>query len=571
MLFIKNQKNILSLAVAAALTANLVACGGGSDSPTVENTAPSNIELSATAVKENMAGVDVATITVTDSDANDTFSITVDNADFTVSGTTLKLATNAALSFADDAVEQINLTVTDKAGATFTKAFDITVLVEAPTTYTFESQLTTGSSVSYSGQVARHALIQELTNFIGSMNVDDYLTKQAAVDALNVYFIDTDDAASDKPLTISTTPGVLQATVREISDGKNIVGKIAGNDTAGQYKDWSTDLIGWGAKGSVTPQGLVEEFIGLIADQIVNKNGVNDRVDPAGNPITSHYVTTSGLDLKQLTQKFLLGSVAYSQGIDDYLDSDLAGKGLLSDNVQDGTKPYTKLEHQVDEGFGYFGAARDYASYTDSDLAGKSTGDNARSFYHDTDTDGSIDLNSEYNFGNSTNAGKRDLGATVATDFSQDAFDAFLTLRTMANNLAKNAGEPASDEQIAAMQAESLKASNAWELAIASTVVHYINDVVNDDLPLIKAGAYSATDFANLAKHWSELKGFALGLQFNRFSPLSEADFTQFHSLVGDAPVIESANVDAYIADLKTARGLLATAYAFDSQNVENW
>ena len=97
----------------------------------------------------------------------------------------------------------------------------------------------------------------------------------------------------------------------------------------------------------------------------------------------------------------------------------------------------------------------------------------------------------------------------------------------------------------------------AWEKAIASTAVHYINDCLQD----LNA---SSLDAANLAKHWSELKGFALGFQFNPRSPMSDADFVTFHNLIGDAPSLDAG----YPADLVEARELLENAYSFDSANM---
>ena len=54
-------------------------------------------------------------------------------------------------------------------------------------------------------------------------------------------------------------------------------------------------------------------------------------------------------------KKFLLGAVAFSQGADDYLDDDVAGKGLLVFGyIPAEGKKYSALEHAWDEGFGYF-------------------------------------------------------------------------------------------------------------------------------------------------------------------------------------------------------------------------
>ena len=72
------------------------------------------------------------------------------------------------------------------------------------------------------------------------------------------------------------------------------------------------------------------------------------------------------------------GAVGFSQGADDYLDDDTEGKGLLADHTAaDEGKPYTALEHAWDEGFGYFGGARNYLLYTDEEIAGEGGRDDA--------------------------------------------------------------------------------------------------------------------------------------------------------------------------------------------------
>ena len=90
--------------------------------------------------------------------------------------------------------------------------------------------------------------------------------------------------------------------------------------------------------------------------------------DPDGNVIESVYLTPEGHDLKQLVDKFLLGSIPFSQGADDYLDDDTEGKGLLASHEINDNR-YTDLEHTWDEGFGYFGAAMNYDVYIDEQIA----------------------------------------------------------------------------------------------------------------------------------------------------------------------------------------------------------
>tara|TARA_B100000745_G_scaffold300560_1_gene255288 strand:+ start:71 stop:1243 length:1173 start_codon:yes stop_codon:yes gene_type:complete len=381
---------------------------------------------------------------------------------------------------------------------------------------------------------------------------------------------DYDTIVGDRQLTLTTSPGSEQLSLRQISSShKDLDGKIAGNDATGQHKDWNNGaLVGWGAQGSFSPDGLVKEWFDMLADNAVAIAASTDnRVDPAGNPIEAVYLTESGLDLKQLVQKFLLGAVAYSQGTDDYLDDDIDGKGLLTANTLAEGKSYTSLERTYDEGFGYFGAARNYLAYTDDEIAAKGGREAYASGYNDANGDGAIDLTAEYNFGNSVNAAKRDRGTaanTNPTDFTSKAFNAFLAGRQI---IADANQQPLTDEQLADLQAQRDIAVEYWEKSIASTIVHYINDV-SADLAQLGTEGFS---FADMAKHWSEMKGFALGLQFNPHSPLTDADFANLHGFLGDAPELDVDAVDGYLSDLQLARDLLQDRYGFDAENVANW
>ena len=291
-------------------------------------------------------------------------------------------------------------------------------------------------------------------------------------------------------------------------------------------------------------------------------------LDPAHDMPLPVYVTPEGLDLQQLVQKFMLMSVTFSQAMDDYLDSGTEGKGLDASNERTQEDPYSGLEHAWDEGFGYFGAARDYGEYTDEEIAGAGGREGWSEGYHDTDGDGAIDLMAEYNFGASINAAKRDLGSSegAKTDFTKQAFDAFLRGRTIIHN----AGDTLTSEEMSALEQERDQVAAAWEGAIAATVVHYINDV----LAIQHAASMdeSAYVFTEHAKAWSEIKGFSLGFQFNPRSPMNEQNrFTRFHELVGDAPVLPSDGDQAisdYATRLLEARAILQQAYGFDDANM---
>lgn len=571
------KKSLLSVAIVASML-GLTACGGSSSDPEPiieENSVPTDITLSVGTVSENVAGATIGTLAAIDADSSDTFTFAVNDERFEIDGASLKLKAENALNFEQETSVTLSITVTDSANATFTK--DITVNVDDVLDYyDFESKIVAGeSAVSYSGQIARQLLINDLSKLISNELSDAtifdtnglFVNRDAVINALNSYFDVADyDVASQRTLLTTTTPSAQTMLADISSSSKNLAGKIAGNDVTGQHKDWNNgEFEGWGAKGSTTPEGLVRTLFGMLADNAQTQLDGTVRQDPFGNDITSISLTSDGRDLKQLIQKFLLMSVTFSQGTDDYLDNDIDGKGLLSDHTDtDSGKFYTTLEHQFDEGFGYFGAARDYLDYSNEEVAAKGGRDDFQG-YHDTNGDGVIDFNSEYNFGQSINAAKRDLGATVATNFTNQAMMAFLQGRKLLNDTA---GVALTEEQKTELYGYRDTAVLTWEKAISATIIHYINDV-DGDLSTIGTDDFS---YADVAKHWSEMKGFALGLQFNKTSPLSDADFTLLHTMLGDMPVLTGeTEVAAYQANLMTARDLLQAAYAFDADNVAGW
>ncbi|WP_076417084.1 DUF4856 domain-containing protein [Colwellia sp. UCD-KL20] len=566
------KKSALSLAVLSSFL--LTACGGSnndSSAPTVEdNVAPTNITLSNASVAENSIAAALGNLSAVDANNGDTFTFSVSDERFAVSGNQLSLAEGVMLDFETETSIEIEVTVTDSKSATFTKTLTIEV-TDVLDTYTFDSKFIDGdSAVSYTGQIARHVLIAELNHYIGNQLEEDLKpsngtlsTRQQVLDKLNSFFRTTEEQYDNFPITFMAN--TKQKFITDISSSpKNLIDKIAGNDETGQHKDWNDDdFAGWGDKGSTTPEGLIDIYFGQLADNAEQLLSGNTR------GMSKVYINTDGTDLKQLIQKFLLMAVAYSQGTDDYLDADIDNKGLKSDFIQDGTKAYSKLEHQFDEGYGYFGASREYLAYNDNELSGKAGEDDRADWnnHHDTDGDGEFDLTSEVNFGNSVNAAKRDsgtLGNTMPTDYTKQVMEALITGRKVIND---NAGVELSEDQFNALIEQRDLVVDGWERAIAATVIHYINDTHAD---LAKLGT-DDFNFADAAKHFSELKGFALGLQFNPHSPITDTQFEEFHTLIGDAPELDSAEVAAYQAKLIQARNILAAALSFNAENVESW
>ncbi|WP_420591975.1 DUF4856 domain-containing protein [Bacterioplanoides sp.] len=440
-------------------------------------------------------------------------------------------------------------------------------VVNAPATYTFDSKVTAGeSSVSYSGQVARNTLINELKTLIGSDLTTDLggLAVDAAVKqklAL-VYEGGTNggtansgnaDLTNKNAYTLAaevTTVGLSKKTAgatfeeadySEISSGKNLIGKIAGKDN-----DLARgEFVGWTIAGEENEKAnaLVQSWFDAVAAQAADQNHAG-----------SDYVSATGLDYKQLTQKFLLGAVAFSQASNDYLKD---SKGLLKGNSagdKDGTKPYTSLEHQWDEGFGYFGAARDYNNYTDAQLKAQK----------DNDTNGNkvIDLDSEYTFAMAQYANKRD-DSIEGADYSKTIMDNFLKGRQI---IQDNFGtDPVAGEGYHAELAAVAKTIiMQWEEIFAANVIHYINATLED------MAAINGNDLGDLAKHWGEMKGFALALQFNpeKTSAMTLAQLKQLHTLLEQAPKL--TNDAAYRKQLEDARTLLKTTFKFEG-DVTKW
>ncbi|NCG20738.1 MAG: DUF4856 domain-containing protein [Rhodobacterales bacterium] len=432
-----------------------------------------------------------------------------------------------------------------------------------PASYDFASRFDGESSVSYSGQAFRHLLVNDVTSYIGGITgrIDggSYFPVSGEVTVELGFYLAFDSSTSGSLNTLTVTdPPALQATYDDLSSDKDLLGKLAGNDPVGQHVDWSTGFVGWDQDGVTTPQSLVDVWVAKIDEQAVGWVSGDLPLDPRGAPVPAVYVTAEGQDLQQLMDKFLRGAVAFSQGADDYLDNDEPGKGLLADHsVAEEGKNYTALEHGWDEGFGYFGAARDYPAWTDDDIADLG--------YRDVNQDGAIDLSSEMNWGHSVNAAKRDRGSaqSAPNDFTAQAWEGFVNGRAL---LANTSG-PLTDDEMAELVVHRDQARLAWENAIAATLVHYINDVLQD-MEAMDTDEYS---FADHSKHWSELKGFALVPQFNPASPLNDADFATLHDLLDTQPVLEAGTESEraeYMDDLLQARALIGGAYSFHSDNL---
>ncbi len=470
-----------------------------------------------------------------------------------------------------------------------------------PATYAFEDD-SGASTVSYTGQSARQVLVSDLVSAMLALERNAATVPSDVVADLNFYIsLDPDirDASYPPNFALSGGESIIvndddapSETIvpGAISSGKDIISKFAGNDKEDHIL--GGEFFGW--TGFSTPADLLNEYLRILAEETAD---TTDSIAIAGGTanIGTPTVTEEGLDLRQLIQKFTLGALTFSQGTADYMSIDYGSDANLT--LAEG-KSYTEGAHDFDEAFGYFGAARNYTEQGDEVIKDPAYQDSVVS-------DGAIDLRSEFNFANSTNCAKRDLGTAEnsnPTDYTTEVFNAFVLGREILQNAATGATESSpgslSAEATAALNAQIVIAAQTWEKCIAATVVHYINDTVGDMDNFVNDDFSDLDNFLTLAKHWAEMKGFALGLQFSPYSPFrtgavdgtdvgaNVSDLKEVLSLMGEAPVLAdgtqngslfggalsaSEAKDAYRADLLAARDIIERAYAFDSENVANW
>ncbi|HEY7773469.1 MAG TPA: DUF4856 domain-containing protein [Marinagarivorans sp.] len=439
------------------------------------------------------------------------------------------------------------------------------------------------STVAYTGQVVRQVMIEDIKAYISKITRSGDPTVKA--DLMSLF--ENPSSANDTANIQMSIEGytLAQTTYGDISTGKSLVGKIAGGyvqdgSPAGEKPETLINgtFFGWqeGLSAGAKPYDLVVYYFDQLQALAAKADTSSVETVAGAATIDKVYVDENGVDYLQLAQKFLLMAVGFSQGVSDYLGPN---RDFANELTIDGDKPYTTAEHHFDEGFGYFGATPNYAELSDSEIIAAAV---------DTDMNGIIDLTSEYNFGQSVNCAKRDVGATNDPDLTGEAISGFIEGRTIL--AAASAAGSLTAEQETALNAAIAKAAGAWEKCIAATVVHYINDVIADMAEFSNGQFASIDNFYNLAKHWGEMKGFALGLQFNPYSPFREpgtgnlamisygadqsADLEDVLTWMGDAPVLADASemaIQDYEDALLKARDVLQVAYGFDSENVADW
>lgn len=351
------------------------------------------------------------------------------------------------------------------------------------------------NSVSYSGQIARHVLEKSLKKLAGKGNGG---ANAAEVEAQLVkYYMGNDGTLAIVDPTGKDGFPIKQKTLGELSSGANLEGKF-----------YNGAMPAW--PGNMTGKQVVENMFKHAAKS-------NKGFDPE-----------TGYDWGQLISKYTMGAVAYNQAVDNYLD-----EKMQADNKPNG-KPYkegahyTGKEHSWDEAFGYFGAAAHSLSLSANDNYGVSKGKDLG--LADANGDGVVDLKTEMVFGPAYYAADADKSGS---DYMATIFNAFLEGRKVITD-AK--GENLSADQLAQVQKAAATIGNNWEKVLAEATFKYAGSVYKD---IKKLGASEGDEktkvYRDYAKHWGELKGFAMALQAGK-NNLGETA-VEMNKLIGFGPV----------------------------------
>ena len=446
---------------------------------------------------------------------------------------------------------------------------DARTQISVPTLYLFESQFQEDtSSVVFDEASLMRVLAFELDLYLAGLTeaIDSGEVAPADGDVLTALgrYYDFDLARHGRTsLLLVTDPPSVQPALDSVARGLDIglADRIAGSDPAGMHRDFTQAFEGWQEGDVTSPDALVRYWLGRIDDLAVQRAAGDVPQGPDGKPIAAVTITPEGQDLRRLVSSFLIGAVDFSRAVDVHLDDDTADLGIAASNAQHGEQPYSLAEHHWDLAFGHFGAAYDFSAYTDEEAAGLGGREGWSAGHHDSTNSGGVDLRFEHNFASARLAAAADV-ADPAPDRTAALFMAFLTGRAV----LQASGQPPSPERRQALLEQRDAIVKAWEAVLAGTAVRALDQT----LASMDAFGSASYDFAAHAQAWSTLEGMALGLQFSRFSPLSDQDRAALYQHIGDAPVLPGAGSDAiaaYRTALTAARAILVDAYGLTIDN----
>ncbi len=354
------------------------------------------------------------------------------------------------------------------------------------------------NTVSYSGQIARHVLEQSLKKLAGKGNGGGNAADLEA--QMLSYFNGSDD---DLPIIAPKSKDgfkIKQTSLHQISKGKNISGKF-----------YDGAMPAW--PGNMSGKDVAYNMIAMAAKS--NKG----------------FDADTGYDWAQLISKYTMGAMAYNQAVDNYLDEKLSVEKKPNNKPYKDGVHYTGKEHSWDEAFGYWGAAAHQHGFNPNKVYEIAKMKNQG--VADKNGDGMVDLKSEYVFGPCYYAAAFDRSGTKSTNYTNTMFDAFLDGRRL---ITAAAGDALSDSERSQLKAYAATIEENWEKVLAEAVFKYAGSVYKD---INKMKDLSGDDlnkaYRTYAKHWGELKGFAMAMQSGKSNLGATA--TKMNELIGFGPV----------------------------------
>ncbi|MFT4594371.1 MAG: hypothetical protein ACI9UR_000530 [Bacteroidia bacterium] len=193
-------------------------------------------------------------------------------------------------------------------------------LLDVPSTYTFTRD--GSNSVVYSGQTERLDMLALMTTYLKTSNT----VGSATLDANTLKNMFRNEGS----------PFGVQ------SYSKNLISKCFAADTL------------------MFLQFMDEAAVASAATGTASNGTAGVLVDGSSDPTVGYRVDANGVEMTQVIEKGLMGSVFFYQVMEVYLSGERMGAVGNSELVDD--KNYTNMEHYFDEAFGYFGAPVDFPS-----------------------------------------------------------------------------------------------------------------------------------------------------------------------------------------------------------------
>ena len=344
------------------------------------------------------------------------------------------------------------------------------------------------NSVKYTGQMARQVLHDSLKA----------LVKTGDLNKMMAYYNGEDGLEIISPKSKDGFP-VKQTMIAEIGSG-NLSGKM--------YKG---AIAGW---GGLTGPETIEHMMQKASE-------VEGGFDP-----------NTGFDYTQLISKFAMGAVFYNQAVNNYLGKKMEiGQKPNNEPYKEGAY-YTGKEHSWDEAFGYWGSAAHALTLSAEDNYNVAKKKDLASADHNGD--GVVDLYSEMTYAHAYYASSYDKGGK--TDYLATVNQAFIDGRLVIRDAG---GRNLSFDERTEMLAARDTIRENWQKVIAESVFKYAGSTYKDLVALeiiMDANGDTTEAFRKYAKHWGELKGFALALQCGPEN-LGEAA-VKMNRMMGFGPVL---------------------------------